>query len=106
MTKQWFKIRLKAFDQQALYKAALEIVMAVKKTGAEVMGPMPLPTKISRYIVNRSPHIDKKSREQFERRTYNLLLCIYPSSQTTDALMKLEVASGVNIVIKVDGVGA
>lgn len=101
MERQNIRIRLKAFDHRALDMSAKEIVSTAKRTGAEVKGPIPLPTRIERFTVNRSPHIDKKSREQFEVRTYKRLLdIVQPNAQTVDALMKLDLAAGVNVEIK------
>lgn len=94
-------IRLKSFDFRMLDKATLEIVDTAKRTGAKVKGPIPMPTNIKRFCVNRSPHIDKKSREHFELRTHKRMLKIVdPTPQTIDALMKLDLASGVNVQIK------
>ena len=101
MDSQNIRIRLKAFDHRVLDQATLEIVNTAKRTGAEVRGPIPLPTRIERFTVNRSPHIDKKSREQFEIRTHKRLLDIVdPTPQTVDALMKLDLAAGVDVEIK------
>jgi small subunit ribosomal protein S10 len=98
---QNIRIRLKAFDHRVLDSSALEIVNTAKRTGAQVRGPIPLPTKIEKYTVLRSPHIDKKSREQFEIRTHKRLLDILdPTPETVDALMKLDLASGVDVEIK------
>ncbi len=95
------RIRLKAFDHRILDVSATEIVNTAKRTGAEVRGPIPLPTRIEKFTVNRSPHIDKKSREQFEIRTHKRLLDIIdPTPQTVDALMKLDLAAGVDVEIK------
>lgn len=102
MEKQNIRIRLKAFDHRALDMSAKEIVSTAKRTGADVRGPIPLPTRIERFTVNRSPHIDKKSRDQFEIRTHKRLLDIVdPTPQTVDALMKLDLAAGVDVEIKV-----
>ena len=91
MKNDKIRIRLKAFDYRILDQSATEIVDTARRTGAKIAGPIPLPTAVSRYTVNRSPHIDKKSREQFEMRTHKRLLDILePTSQTVDALMKLE----------------
>jgi small subunit ribosomal protein S10 len=101
MATQWMRIKLKAYDHKVLDKSAEEIVKAAVRTGAKVAGPIPLPTKISRYTVLRGPHIDKKSREQFEIRTHKRLLDILePTQQTVDALMKLELPPGVDVEIK------
>ena len=101
---QRIRIRLKAFDHRMLDQSAVEIVETAKRTGARVAGPIPLPTLIEKFTVNRSPHVDKKSREQFEMRTHKRLLDILePSSQTVDALMKLELPAGVDVEIKAFG---
>ena len=101
MAKQRIRIRLKAYDHRLLDQSAAQIVETAQRTGADVVGPVPLPTHISRYTVNRSPHIDKKSREQFEIRTHKRLLDIVdPTPQTVDALMKLDLAAGVDVEIK------
>ena len=95
------RIRLKAFDHRVLDSSTSEIVSTAKRTGAQVRGPIPLPTGIEKFTVNRSPHIDKKSREQFEMRTHKRLLDIVdPTPQTVDALMKLDLAAGVDVEIK------
>ena len=101
MENQNIRIRLRAFDHRLLDQSTREIVNTAKRTGARVRGPIPLPTERSVYTVNRSPHIDKKSREQFEMRTHKRLLDIVEwSAQTVDALMKLELAAGVDVEIK------
>ncbi len=101
MENQKIRIRLKAYDHKLLDRSAAEILETVRRTGAKVAGPIPLPTKISRYCVLRSPHVDKKSREQFEIRTHKRLLDILePAQQTIDALMKLELSAGVDVEIK------
>ncbi|MEC7489156.1 MAG: 30S ribosomal protein S10 [Pseudomonadota bacterium] len=101
MDNQNIRIRLKAFDHRVLDTSTGEIVDTAKRTGAEVRGPIPLPTKIEKYTVLRSPHVDKKSREQFEIRTHKRLLDIIdPTPQTVDALMKLDLAAGVDVEIK------
>lgn len=98
---QNIRIRLKAFDHRLLDSSIREIVHTAKRTGASVRGPIPLPTRIEKFTVNRSPHVDKKSREQFEIRTHKRLLDIVdPTPQTVDALMKLDLAAGVNVEIK------
>ncbi|MEK9677973.1 MAG: 30S ribosomal protein S10 [Rhodospirillaceae bacterium] len=98
---QNIRIRLKAFDHRVLDQSTLEIVNTAKRTGAQVRGPIPLPTRIEKYTVLRSPHIDKKSREQFEIRTHKRMLDILdPTPETVDALMKLDLASGVDVEIK------
>jgi small subunit ribosomal protein S10 len=95
------RIRLKAYDHKLLDKSAREIVETAKRTGVELCGPFPLPTTINRWTVLRGPHIDKKSREQFERRTHHRLLDILePTQQTVDALMKLDLSAGVDVEIK------
>jgi len=95
------KIRLRAYDHRLLDQSVKEIVNTAKRTGATVRGPIPLPTRIQSFTVNRGPHIDKKSREQFEIRTHKRLVDISDwMPQTVDALMKLELASGVDVEIK------
>lgn len=101
MNQQKIRIKLRAYDHRLLDQSVRDIVEAARRTGARVSGPVPLPTKISKYTVLRSPHVDKKSREQFEIRTHNRLIDIYePTQQTMDALMKLEIAAGVDVEIK------
>ncbi|MCH7930523.1 MAG: 30S ribosomal protein S10 [Proteobacteria bacterium] len=101
MDNQNIRIRLKAFDHRILDQSTSEIVETAKRTGARVRGPIPLPTRIEKFTVLRSPHIDKKSREQFEIRTHKRLLDIIdPTPQTVDALMKLDLAAGVDVEIK------
>lgn len=101
MNSQKIRIRLRAYDHKLLDQSAQEIVDTAKRTGARVAGPIPLPTNINRYCVLRSPHIDKKSREQFEVRTHKRLLDILdPTQQTVDALMKLDLSAGVDVEIK------
>ena len=101
METQNIRIRLKAFDHRLLDLSNAEIVHTAKRTGANVRGPIPLPNKIEKFTVNRSPHVDKKSREKFEIRTHKRLLDIVdPTPQTVDALMKLDLATGVNVEIK------
>ena len=101
MDKQNIRIRLKAFDHRILDNSTQEIVNTAKRTGADVRGPIPLPTKLERFTVNRSPHVNKKSREQFEIRTHKRMLDIVdPTPQTVDALMKLDLAAGVDVEIK------
>jgi small subunit ribosomal protein S10 len=98
---QKIRVRLKAYDYRVLDQSLIEIVETVKRTGAKVSGPIPLPTKISKYTVLRSPHVDKKSREQFEIRTHKRLIDILdPTPDTVDALMKLNLSAGVNVEIK------
>jgi len=95
------RIKLRAYDHRLLDQSTQEIVSAAQRTGAGINGPIPLPTKISKYTVNRSPHVDKKSREQFETRTHRRLLDILdPTAQTVDALMKLDLPAGVDVEIK------
>ncbi len=95
------RIRLKAYDHRLLDQSASEIVDTAKRTGARVAGPIPLPTRINRFTVLRGPHVDKKSREQFEIRTHKRLLDILePTQQTLDALMKLDLSAGVDVEIK------
>lgn len=104
MENQNIRIRLKAFEHRVLDQATSEIANTAKRTGASIRGPIPLPTKIEKYTVLRSPHIDKKSREQFEIRTHKRLLDIVePTPQTVDALMKLDLAAGVDVEIKLQG---
>ena len=101
MDAQTIRIRLKAFDHRVLDQSTNEIVNTAKRTGANVRGPIPLPTNMRRFTVLRGPHIDKKSREQFEMRTHKRLLDIIdPTPQTVDALMKLDLAAGVDVEIK------
>ena len=98
---QNIRISLIAFDHRVLDVSTVEIVNTARRTGASVRGPIPLPTKFERYTVNRSPHVDKKSREQFEIRTHKRLLDIVdPTPQTVEALMKLDLAAGVDVEIK------
>ncbi len=98
---QNIRIRLKAFDHRILDSSTSEIVNTAKRTGAQVRGPIPLPTRIEKYCVLRSPHIDKNSREQFEIRIHKRLLDIIdPTPQTVDALMKLDLAAGVDVEIR------
>lgn len=98
---QRIRMRLKAFDHKLLDQSASEIVDTAKRTGARVAGPIPLPTLIEKYIVLRSPHKNKKSREQFEIRTHKRLLDILePTQQTVDALMRLDLSAGVEVEIR------
>ena len=95
------RIRLKAYDHRLLDQSASEIVETAKRTGARVAGPIPLPTRINKFTVLRGPHVDKKSREQFEIRTHKRLLDILePNQQTLEALMKLDLSAGVEVEIK------
>jgi len=104
MEAQNIRIRLKAFDHRILDQASGEIASTAKRTGAMVRGPIPMPTRIEKFTVLRSPHIDKKSREQFEVRTHKRLLDIIdPTPQTVDALMKLDLSAGVDVEIKLQG---
>jgi small subunit ribosomal protein S10 len=98
---QKIRIRLKGYDHRLLDQSEVEIIDTARRTGAKVSGPIPLPTRINRWTVLRSPHVDKKSREQFEIRTHKRLLDILdPTPQTVDALMKLDLAAGVDVEIK------
>ncbi|HLD73446.1 MAG TPA: 30S ribosomal protein S10 [Bdellovibrionota bacterium] len=98
---QRIRLRLKAFDHKLLDKSVVEIVETIKRTGAQIAGPIPLPTKINRFTVLRSPHVDKKSREQFEIRSHKRLIDILePTQATVDALMKLDLSAGVHVEIK------
>lgn len=104
MINQKIRIRLKAYDHAVLDHSTKEIIGTAKRTGAQVRGPIPLPRKIERFTVNRSPHVNKKSREQFEIRTHKRLIDIVePTPQTVDALGKLDLAAGVNVEITVLG---
>jgi small subunit ribosomal protein S10 len=95
------RIKLRAYDHRLLDQSTQEIVSAAQRTGAGINGPIPLPTAITKYTVNRSPHVDKKSREQFETRTHKRLLdIINPTAATVDALMKLDLPAGVDVEIK------
>jgi small subunit ribosomal protein S10 len=101
MQSQKIRIRLKAFDHKLLDQSTREIVDTARRTGARVAGPIPLPTRINKYTVLRSPHVDKKSREQFEIRTHKRMLDILePTQQTVDQLMKLDLSAGVDVEIK------
>ena len=101
MAAQKIRIRLKAYEYKILSDSTTEIIETVQRTGAQISGPIPLPTRIEKFCVLRSPHIDKKSREQFEIRTHKRLLDILePTQQTVDALMKLELPPGVDVEIK------
>jgi len=98
---QLIRVRLKGYDHKLLDAAVNEIVLTVRRTGGRVAGPIPLPTRIERYTVNRSPYVDKKSREQFEIRTFKRLLDILePTQQTIDELGKLELSTGIDVEIK------
>lgn len=99
--KEKIKIRLEAYDHRILDKAALDIVDTAKRTGAQVAGPIPVPTRIERFTVQRSPHIDKKSREQFEIRTHaRVIEIIEPTAKTNEVFSKVDVPAGVDIRIK------
>ena len=99
---QNIRIRLRAYDSKLLDTSATDIINTAKRTGAKVGGPIPLPTKMEKFTVNKSPHVDKKSRDQFEIRTHNRLLDIVdPTPQTVDALMKLDLSAGVEVDIKI-----
>ena len=102
MDQERIRIRLKSFDPRIIDQASQEIVETAKRTGAMIAGPIPLPTKIERYTVNKSPHVNKKSREQFEMRIHKRLLDILnPTARTVDELKKLNLSAGVDIRIKV-----
>lgn len=104
MHNQKVRITLTAFDHKVLDQSTQEIVHTVKRTGAKISGPVPLPRKIERFTVNRSPHVNKKSREQFEIRTHKrLIIIVSPTPQTVEALGKIELASGVEVKIKLVG---
>src|SRR5690606_26283589 len=101
MADQKIRIRLKAYDHRLIDRSASEIVETAKRTGAQVRGPIPLPTKIERYTILVSPHVDKDARDQYETRTHKRVLDIVdPNDKTVDALMKLELAAGVDVQIK------
>ncbi|HHX76559.1 MAG TPA: 30S ribosomal protein S10 [Acholeplasmataceae bacterium] len=101
MAKDIIKISLKAYDHRIIDQAAKKIIESVEKTGVEVQGPIPLPTKREIFTVLRSPHVNKDSREQFERRTHKRLIQIIdPNSKTIDALMRIDLPSGIDIVLK------
>ena len=103
MQSQKIRIRLKAFDYRLIDQSAVEIVETAKRTGAVVKGPVPLPTRIERYNLLRSPHVDKSSREQLEMRTHlRLMDIIDPTDKTVDALMKLDLAAGVEVQISLN----
>jgi small subunit ribosomal protein S10 len=102
MAKQKIRIKLRAFDHRILDQSAAQIVEAAEKSGAKVVGPVPMPTRIKKFCVNRSPHVDKDSREQFEIRTHKRLIDILePSTRTIDVLTRLDLPSGVDIEIKI-----
>lgn len=102
MQSQKIRIRLRAFDHKLLDQSTREIVETARRTGASIAGPIPLPTRINKYTVLRSPHVDKKSREQFEIRTHKRLLDILePTQQTIDQLMKLDLSAGVRVDVEI-----
>ena len=102
MESQNIRIRLRAYDSKLLDTSTRDIINTANRTGAKVKGPIPLPTRIEKFTVNKSPHIDKKSRDQLEIRTHNRLLDIIdPTPQTIDALMKLDLSAGVEVDIKI-----
>ena len=102
MDSQNIRIRLRAFDNKLLDNSTGEIINTAKRTGAKVKGPIPLPTRFEKFTVNKSPHVDKKSRDQFEIRAHNRLIDIIdPTPQTVDALMKLDLSAGVEVDIKI-----
>ena len=102
MESQDIRIRLRAYDSKLLDLSASDIINTAKRTGAKVRGPIPLPTRMEKFTVNKSPHVDKKSRDQLEIRTHNRLLDIIdPTPQTVDALMKLDLSAGVEVDIKI-----
>lgn len=103
MLSQIIKLKLWSFDHRILDKSVKEIVHTVRRTGARVKGPVPMPRRIERFIVNRSPHIDKESREQYEIRNHSRLLLIHSSPQTVEALMNLSLPAGVEVEIKLMG---
>ncbi len=101
MDNRKIRIRLKGYDHRLLDRSVRELVDTVKRTGANIRGPIPLPTKINKYCVLRSPHVDKKSREQFEIRTHKRIMDILePTQNTVDALMRLDLPAGVDVEIK------
>lgn len=103
MSKQRIRIRLKAFDHRLIDQSASEIVETAKRTGAQVLGPIPLPTKKERFTVLVSPHVNKDARDQYELRTHKRLMdIIEPTEKTVDALMKLDLAAGVDVQIKLN----
>ena len=103
MLKTKIRIRLKAYDHKLLDQSSVDIVDTARKTGARIVGPVPLPTRFNKFTVLRSPHVNKKSREQFEIRTHKRMMDILePTQQTVDALMKLDLAAGVDVQIKLN----
>jgi len=104
MAKQKIRIRLKAFDHSLIDRSTKEIVDTAKRTGAQISGPIPLPTDIERFTVLVSPHVDKNARDQYEIRTHKrLIYIIAPTDKTVDALMKLDLAAGVDVQISIEG---
>jgi len=103
MEQKKLRLKLKAFDHRVLDQALVDIVKAVNITGAKLRGPIPMPMKIERYTVNRSPHVDKKSREQFEIRIHSRIMVIDPNANTVNSLMSLELPSGVDVSIELMG---
>jgi len=101
--QQTIELKLKAFEPRVLDRAVKDIVDTISRIGSRFKGPIPMPMKINKFTVNRSPHVDKKSREQLEIRNHTRLLIIEASPQTVDALMKLDIAAGVDIKIKMRG---
>ena len=102
-SKQRIRIRLKSYDHKSIEQSAKEIVSTAKRTGAQILGPIPLPTKIMKLTILTSPHVDKDARDQYEMRTYKRLIDILqPTEKTVDALMKLDLAAGVDVQITVD----
>ena len=103
MAEQRIRIRLKAFDHRLIDRSASEIVETAKRTGAQVRGPIPLPTRIERFTVLTSPHVNKDARDQYETRTHKRLMDIMdPNDKTVDALMKLDLSAGVDVQIKLN----
>jgi ribosomal protein S10 len=103
--KQRIRIRLKSFDSRLIEQSAKEIVETAKRTGAQLQGPIPLPTKVERFTVLISPHVNKDARDQYEIKTHKRLIDIVdPTDKTVDALMKLDLASGVDVRIKIDSI--
>jgi small subunit ribosomal protein S10 len=103
MSNQRIRIRLKAFDHRLIDKSAAEIVETAKRTGAQVRGPIPLPTKMERFTILTSPHVDTEARDQYEIRTHKRLMDIVdPTDKTVDALMKLDLAAGVDVQIRLN----
>jgi ribosomal protein S10 len=103
--KQRIRIRLKSFDSRLIEQSAKEIVETAKRTGAQLQGPIPLPTKVERFTILISPHVNKDARDQYEIKTHKRLIDIVdPTDKTVDALMKLDLASGVDVRIKIDSI--